>query len=549
MWKNRVLALVQQSKNFSFSTRRNLQQATAVEIKDSKKTNLLDTNVYLSVTKPSTVQPLQGTQAVAYDDIPGPLTLKVVAKFWEIIPNVGTEMTISLLYSLMSGSFGVNSKSVLKKFFDRYGPIVKLHGAMGRDVVLLSRPEHARIILDQENNTLFRSCMDSLDKYCREFRVCKYIEPFSITGVDWDTIIRTIEEPTEATVFKHQRRVEEICDDFIQRMLMVRNTQEEVPNDFKTEILKWSLECLSHVTLNKNLGFLNPEGVNITSDGGRLLTSISTTRDALRRCEHGVHLWRFLETPSWKSLVNNCHDIDDILFKYLENAINCIRDKKMKNANFKEAPTIEYMLLKEKLLPDDVMTILLDMFLVGASATTHTVQQLLYHLSKNTRCQIKVHEEISKHSIDTDMRKLPYLQACIKECQRIDPPISIMNRVLSNDVIIHHYRIPKGTPVLFATHLNNFREEYFEDAHKFKPERWISSDLSSEYQGYATIPFGYGPKSCMAKELAEMEIGMLLYQIYKRFRVEYNYGELKGSKDLFSSPSRPLKFRFVERKY
>nr|CAI5818007.1 unnamed protein product [Callosobruchus analis] len=552
MWKNRAFTLVQHSKTIHVNARRTLQQATTVEMKDSKKSNnLLDTNVYLSVRKPSAVQAIHGSQTVSYDEIPGPMTLRVVAKFWEVIPSVGTEMTLSILHSLMSGSFGANSKNVLKKFFDHYGPVVKLHGAMGRDVVLLSRPEHAKVILEQENE-LFRSCMDSLEKYCKEFRICNHSEPFLINGPDWDMIIKSVGEPAEATVFRHQRGVEEICDDFIQRILMVRNTQEETPNDFRTEIFKWSLECLSSVTLNKNLGFLDPEGVNSLTDGGRLLTSLSAAMEALRKCENGLHLWKFLETPSWKSLVSNCNDVDEVLVKYVDGAIANIRERKLKNADFKEVPIIEYMLLKGGLLQEDVMTVLLDMFLVGANATTHTVYQLLYHLSKNTRCQIKLHEEISKYSIDTDMRKLPYLQACIKECLRIDPPVSIVNRVLSKDAVVHHYRIPKGTPVLFATHLNNFREEYFEDAHKFKPERWVCNDLSclgNEYQEYATIPLGYGPKFCLGKDMADMEVGMLMYQICKRFKVEYNYGDIKGSKDLFTSSSKPLKFRFVERQY
>ncbi|CAG9828671.1 unnamed protein product [Diabrotica balteata] len=149
------------------------------------------------------------------------------------------------------------------------------------------------------------------------------------------------------------------------------------------------------------------------------------------------------------------------------------------------------------------MTVQLAMFLIGANATVHSVAFFFYHLVRNPRCQIKLYQEIKSHSgpiTVAKLKKLKYLQACLKETLRLEPPIPIISRVLSNDVVCHHYRIPKGT------HMNNMREEYFEDAAKFKPERWFEDEkggFGNEYQTFTSMSFGYRPRNCLAKEIAE----------------------------------------------
>lgn len=260
-----------------------------------------------------------------------------------------------------------------------------------------------------------------------------------------------------------------------------------------------------------------------------------------------------METPSWKTLVKNCGIIDSVLDKHIQRAINNLRDKKEKNSNLDNISLLEILLLKKDILAEDVMTLLLDMFLIGVNATTHTVAFIFYHLARNPRCQIKLYEEIKKFGENLNkenLSRMTYLHACIKETLRLDPPIPILSRHLNKDIVIHHYLIPKGTHILFATHLNSIREEYFEDALRFKPDRWLSSELGgfgNDFQAFASMPFGHGPKACLAKELVELELALLLVKVFKRFKIEYNYGDIQSSNELLASPTKPLKFRFIYR--
>lgn len=65
---------------------------------------------------------------------------------------------------------------------------------------------------------------------------------------------------------------------------------------------------------------------------------------------------------------------------------------------------------------------------------------------------------------------------------------------------------------MIATHLSSLKEEHFEDATKFNPDRWLTPHVNV-IENYASIPFGYGPRACVAKDLAETQIGTLLFKV------------------------------------
>ncbi|KAJ8952422.1 hypothetical protein NQ318_014514, partial [Aromia moschata] len=498
-----------------------------------------------------TAQPsaITDTRSVSFDDIPGPRTLRLISKFWGTIPVVGTELTVSIIQYLLSGgkffggilSWGGN-RNFFKRFFDTYGPVVRLHGPFGSDVVLLSRPEHASAVFQNEGPYPVRSCLDSVEKYRSEYRevpttgAISYIRLNSFRlryGPEWEKLRKVIEQPLQAAVTQQFDRIDKISDEFVQRICTIRNKQEEMPNSFKNEIFKWCLECMCSVTLNRKLGFLDACGLSSTSDPGRLLEGLNGATEAIRKCEYGPHLWKFIETPAWKSLVKHCDSVDGVINKYVERAVSSLREKKDKSAKFENMSLLEILLLRENFVPDDALTVLLDMFLIGVNATAHTVAFLFYHLARNPRCQMKLYEEIKAlgENINKDsLKNLKYLAVCVKETLRLDPPIPILSRRLNSDVVIHHYVIPKGTHIL--------------------PERWLNNELGgfgNEFQAFASLPFGHGPKACLAKEMVEMQLGLLLVKVIKQFRIEYNYGDIRSSDELLSSPTKPLKFRFINR--
>lgn len=490
-------------------------------------------------------------QTLSFDDIPGPSSLKSISKFWSAVPVVGTELTIRILQSVLSGgqiggiinwNGGVN---FFKRLFDRHGPVIRLHAAFGRDVVLLSRPEHIDTILESENRNSVRSTLDSIEKYRHEYRSYKPIGPLLMLGSDWSKQRKSMQIPLPTQVLQHQPYIEKICEQLVTRIGEVRNVQDEIPSGLNLEMSKWAIECFSCITFHKDLGLLTSPLISPNSDAGRLLDGLTGATEALRKCEYNFHLWKFMETKSWKDLARYCAIIDNVLAQNVEKTFVSLKDKKLKNIVPEHVTLLESIILKEGTTEEDVMATLLDMFLVGTNAVTHIMTYLLFHLARNPRCQIKIFDEISNKSVTGNLKNLSYIQASIKECSRLNPPISVLSRVLDNNVTVHHYRIPKGTHVVFATHLNSLREDYFEEPQKFKPERWLSNDV--ERQTSAGVAFRHGPNSELIKDMAEMQIAMLLIKICRKYKIEYNYGDISGSHEFLAATTKPLRFRFVDR--
>lgn len=71
-----------------------------------------------------------------------------------------------------------NNLWLYRYLLDEYGPVVRLHGPFGGDVVILSRPEHASIVFQNEGPHPVRSSLDSVEKYRLQYRKYKHAGPF-----------------------------------------------------------------------------------------------------------------------------------------------------------------------------------------------------------------------------------------------------------------------------------------------------------------------------------------------------------------------------------
>lgn len=91
-----------------------------------------------------------------------------------LLPDHSDRLTNTILIfpaQIGASLFGSYSSSkfhnrTFNKLFSKYGPIVKLPGPLGGEVVLINRPEHIKSIFDQEGKRTVRSVLDSVDR-CR----------------------------------------------------------------------------------------------------------------------------------------------------------------------------------------------------------------------------------------------------------------------------------------------------------------------------------------------------------------------------------------------
>jgi cytochrome P450 len=100
-----------------------------------------------------------------------------------------------------------------------------------------------------------------------------------------------------------------------------------------------------------------------------------------------------------------------------------------------------------------------------------------------------------------------YLDAVVKEVLRARPALTIAPRRLRQPVTIAGWSLPAGIQVAACLWLSMRREDLWQDASAFRPERWLADPAP----GMASwIPFGGGVRRCAGAPFAEMEMREVL---------------------------------------
>jgi cytochrome P450 len=58
-------------------------------------------------------------------------------------------------------------------------------------------------------------------------------------------------------------------------------------------------------------------------------------------------------------------------------------------------------------------------------------------------------------------------------------------------------------------------EKYYPEADKFIPERWLKNEAqyNKKTHPFVTMPFGFGPRMCIGRRFAELEIETLVTKV------------------------------------
>lgn len=163
-------------------------------------------------------------------------------------------------------------------------------------------------------------------------------------------------------------------------------------------------------------------------------------------------------------------------------------------------------------------------FLVAGHETTATSMiWAIYELCRNNEVQKELREEIREKipCLDSDVTAAQiddchYLQAFCNEVLRVWAPVGMTLRHAIVDTSIQGEYVPKGTIVVMSPRATNASPELWgEDAHEFKPERWLNKDGKANAKGgadsnYAFLTFLHGPRSCIGQRFAQAEFACLL---------------------------------------
>ena len=134
--------------------------------------------------------------------------------------------------------------------------------------------------------------------------------------------------------------------------------------------------------------------------------------------------------------------------------------------------------------------------------------------NNKSECQSENHTRDEKKL--KSMPSYTYLMAVIKETLRLHPVGFITSRQTQKDMNIDNKTFPPGTTVVQPMYVFGRNEEMFPDPHSFNPDRWLKGDKQLDYF-YANVPFGFGPRMCLGKRVAEMMVSLFLAEFCLKF--------------------------------
>ncbi|XP_072767739.1 probable cytochrome P450 12a5, mitochondrial isoform X2 [Anoplolepis gracilipes] len=517
----------------------------AMPLLDTTNSEIVMEDFEISASKSVSFDHVDKT-SLPFEDIPGPMILKLWEKYWRYVPLLGRL------------SWNRNITPV-KYLFDEYGCIVRINGPFMTDIIMIHRPEHIAEVFKQESESAVRSGIDILQHYHLNHRKCRSAGAFSLQNLEWLEVKEKIDRPLHKITLNYIGKLNSVCDELVNRIRNIRNRQDEVPANFHQELTGWGMECFYVMMFNKHLGFLDSTSKSM-SEATKVLNALIIAHTYMSRCETGFQVWRFFETPFAKKLFAACDILDEIIGKYIRQAQNKLQvsSKQEKSTNEEKNLSLLEKMMIQRIHSDDIATLLMDMIILGVQAVINCEAFLLYFLAKNPRIQKRLYDEIISVLPKTDkttptkenLENMPYLKACIKESLRLRPAFPYLTRLLSSPISLHGYTIPKGTFVIMANQITSQREEHFEDPGKYQPERWLKqNELADDnsYQEYSCLPFGHGVRACLGKDMAEMQMMLLTAKLVRKFTIEYDYADIRSRFYMVNVPNKSLRFRFLDR--
>ncbi|XP_057745584.1 cytochrome P450 76T24-like [Arachis stenosperma] len=157
-----------------------------------------------------------------------------------------------------------------------------------------------------------------------------------------------------------------------------------------------------------------------------------------------------------------------------------------------------------------------DLFIAGLETTTSTVEWAMAELVHNPKKMAKAKEELlqilgrDENPKESDISKLPYLEAIVKETFRLHTPIPILFHKSNSNVEINCFKVPKHAEVLVNLWAIGRNSSIWSNPNSFVPERFQEWKMDTKDNKFEFIPFGVGRRMCPAISLVHRIVPLIL---------------------------------------
>eukprot|EP01018_Ginkgo_biloba_P035892 Gb_02832 [translate_table: standard] len=185
--------------------------------------------------------------------------------------------------------------------------------------------------------------------------------------------------------------------------------------------------------------------------------------------------------------------------------------------------------------------IIISFMLAGRDTTSSALTWFFWLLSSHPRVEETISHEIfhvlSHRNPQTDaeetvvfsyeeLKEMHYLHAALCESMRLYPPVPIDAKIaVRDDVLPDGTFVGKGWFVAYCIYsMGRMESIWGGDCLEFKPERWLKNGEFVGENPYKFAVFQAGPRICLGKEMAFIQMKSIVASIIHRFSLKVNSG-------------------------
>ncbi|KAB0799097.1 hypothetical protein PPYR_06977 [Photinus pyralis] len=186
-------------------------------------------------------------------------------------------------------------------------------------------------------------------------------------------------------------------------------------------------------------------------------------------------------------------------------------------------------LITSQEIRDQVDTIMFE----GHDTTTSAASFFLSLMAAHPDIQNKVARELyeifgdsARPATFSDTLEMKYLERCLLETLRLYPPVPFIARKINEPVklVSGDYILPPGCTVVVAPIMIHRREDIYPNPNQYNPDNFLP-ERSSSRNYYAFVPFSAGPRNCIGRKYALLQLKILLSTIMRNFHVRSHLTE------------------------
>jgi len=174
----------------------------------------------------------------------------------------------------------------------------------------------------------------------------------------------------------------------------------------------------------------------------------------------------------------------------------------------------------------------LTQLIAGSDTTSNSFSAITYFVASNPRVQKKLQSELDEALRGEDdpassyevVKNLPYLNAVIDEGLRMHSTsgIGLPRIVPEGGMKIRDHFFEQGTVLSVPTYtIHRDVEAWGNDASVYRPERWFERDNDTMQRAFN--PFSYGPRACVGRNLASLQLLIVISSVFRRFDIVLEY--------------------------